>query len=356
MDHLLSLFGDLGSVIKGTVLVVAVILGLTVLSRILQRNSAAVTGRRFRNQLIMSGAVFLGLLIIILALPIDPTMRGQLLSLVGIIISAGIALSSSTILGNAMAGIMLKTLRNFHSGDFVQIEDFFGRVTERGLFHTEIQTPDRDLVTLPNMFLATSPVKVVRASGTVVSATVSLGYDVPHTKIEDLLQEAAAEVKLQEPFVQILDLGDFSVTYRVAGLLEEPKRLLVYRSRLRTAMLDRLHGAGVEIVSPKFLNVRDFDTKREFIPSPVLAKKDQTKDAAPLEVVFDKAEFAASVTALTKEQAGLEEELKEAKQAQKDARDDGEKQKSADQVARIEARLSKIDEDLALAQEKELDD
>ena len=47
--------------------------------------------------------------------------------------------------------------------------------------------------------------------------------------------------ELKDPFVQVLDLGDFSVTYRVAGLLEDTKRLLTFRSRLRVAMLDCLH-------------------------------------------------------------------------------------------------------------------
>jgi len=37
------------------------------------------------------------------------------------------------------------------------VGDYFGRVTERGLFHVEIQTEDRDLATLPNMFLVSQP-------------------------------------------------------------------------------------------------------------------------------------------------------------------------------------------------------
>jgi small conductance mechanosensitive channel len=322
-------------------------------SRFLQKNSAKMTGRRFRNQLIMTGAVFLGLLIVILGLPIDQTMRGQLLSLIGIIISAGIALSSSTILGNAMAGIMLKTVRSFHSGDFIKVEDYFGRVTERGLFHTEIQTADRDLVTLPNLFLATTPVRVVRASGTVVSATVSLGYETPHTKIEELLLKAAGDIGLKEPFVQILDLGDFSVNYRVAGLLEESKKLLAYRSRLRSGILDSLHTGGVEIVSPNFMNVRDIEVEQSFIPAPVRTKKDQPTDAAPVEVVFDKAEVAASLSSLAKEQSEVEENLKEARQALKDAKNDREKQIAEGQVAQAESRLEAIAAELTQAQEKE---
>ena len=63
-------------------------------------------------------------------------------------------------------------MRNFRPGDFVRVGERLGRVTERGLFHTEIQTEDRDLTTLPNLYLVTNPVTVVRASGTIVSTTV----------------------------------------------------------------------------------------------------------------------------------------------------------------------------------------
>ncbi len=355
MDQILNLLVSLKSVIWGAALVAGVIIVLGIVNRFLQRNAAKMAGRQFRNQLIMSAASFGGLLIVILALPIDSTMRGQLLSLIGIIISAAIALSSSTILGNAMAGIMLKTLRNFHSGDFIKVGDHFGRVTERGLFHTEIQTADRDLVTLPNMFLATTPVTVVRSSGTIVSATVSLGYDIPHTKIEELLMKAATDIELQDAFVQVLDLGDFSVNYRVAGLLEESKKLLSYRSRLRTSILDSLHRGGVEIVSPNFQNLRDYDPQRNFIPAPVRAKKDQQVDAAPVDVVFDKAEVAETLSAISMEQSGLEEKLKEAGQAVKDAKEDGEKEKAEKQVTLLEGKLEELAKTVAETQEKEKD-
>ena len=64
--------------------------------------------------------------------------------------------------------------------------------------------------------------------------------------------QAADKIGLSEPFVQILALGDFSVTYRAAGLLTETKQLIAFQSRLRVAILDALHASGVEIVSPEF--------------------------------------------------------------------------------------------------------
>jgi small conductance mechanosensitive channel len=303
---------------QGLLVVLAVALALAALSRFLGRNSSTGSGHRFRNQLITFGAWFVGLLIIVLGLPLDPQMRQQLLTLLGILLSAAIALSGSTLLGNAMAGIMLKTVRNFRSGDFISTGDHFGRVTERGLFHTEIQTADRDLTTLPNLLLATSAVKVVRSSGTVVSATISLGYDQPHDRVEKLLIQAAESVGLGDPFVQILELGDFSVTYRAAGLLTETKQLLAFRSRLRGAILDTLHSAGVEIVSPAFTNARVLDAGKLMIPPRSRATAAENgQDAAPVNVVFDKAEDAASLARLRERLVATEAELQEVRKEDK---------------------------------------
>jgi hypothetical protein len=108
----------------------------------------------------------------------------------------------------------------------VRTGDQFGRVTERGPFHTELQTEDRDLTTLPDLFLITNPVTVVRYSGTIVSATVTLGYGVDHALAERLLCRAAEAAGLTEAFVHIVSLGDVSVEYRAAGLLTEVKHLL----------------------------------------------------------------------------------------------------------------------------------
>ncbi|MGI9295084.1 MAG: mechanosensitive ion channel domain-containing protein, partial [Pseudomonadales bacterium] len=83
-------------------------------------------------------------LLLILVFPMSDVMRGQILNLLGIVITAVIALSSTTFVANAMAGILLTLIKSYRIGDFIRIGEQFGRVTERGLFHTEIQTEDRD--------------------------------------------------------------------------------------------------------------------------------------------------------------------------------------------------------------------
>jgi len=341
-----------GSIIHGTILVVVVIVLLNIFSRILQKHSDNAQGNKFRNQLIMFGASFVGLLLVILGLPLDPATRGQLLSLIGIIFSAGIALSSSTFIGNAMAGIMLKSVRNFRTGDFIKTENIFGRVTERGLFHTEVQTPDRDLTTVPNLYLATNAVTVVRQSGTIIGATVSLGFDVHHTLVEELLLEAAKSIGLQDPFVQILELGDYSIVYRVAGLLTESKQLIAYRCRLRTAMLDCLHAGDVEIVSPQFNNARMLDAEEEFIPKPARKKNAPAADSAPVEVAFDKAEEAESLDFKRQQLSKMEESLKELQKETKEVAG-SEKQAMKDQTGRMEQEIEALRASILEAENEE---
>ena len=102
----------------------------------------------FRRQLIQLAGVLAIILALVLFLPLDGELRGQLLSLYGLVVSATIALSSTTLVGNVMASIMLKTIKSCRAGYYITVGDHFGRITTMDLLHTEIQTEERDLTTL----------------------------------------------------------------------------------------------------------------------------------------------------------------------------------------------------------------
>ena len=288
--------------------------GLAIINWILRSRWKDNPDAQFRFQLIMLGLTFSGGLAIIVALPISDTLRGQLLSLIGILLSAAIALSSTTFIGNIMAGIMLKAIKSVRPGDFMTVADIVGRVTEMDLLHTEIQTEDRDLVTVPNLYIVTQPMRVVRASGTIVSAEVSLGYDIQRRQVSRLLTEAASQADLKDCFVQIRGLGDFSVVYRVAGMLEDVKSLISVRSRLREKMLDVLHEAGIEIVSPNFMNTRAISENMVFVPQPPVTEQPEQVVSAE-ELAFDKAEQASSVEDIRKQIEALDAEILRLKDA-----------------------------------------
>ncbi len=321
--------------------ILLVVLGLFVTHRFILRAHTASTGKKFRNQMIMLGLSAAGALLIIMVLPIGDEKRGQILSLIGIVVSAGIALSSTTLLGNAMAGLMIRAVRAFRLGEFIEVDGHFGRVSDMGLFHTEIQTEDRDLKTLPNVLLVTNAVKRIRPSGTILSAQVSLGYDLSPNRIQRLLVQAAQEIGLKDPFARIVDLGDNSITYRVAGLLQDVSQLLIKRSELRVAMIQTLHADGVEIVSPQFRNTRMIDPQRSFIAPLQEVRTGATAEPNSEIVVFDKAEEAASLDSLRTAHSDLEREKEALQKARKD-QTGPELEKTDAEIERLEKRLARL--------------
>ena len=332
----------------------SVFLGLIVVRYVLERRLGGTPDANFRIQIAMLALTLAGLLAVITALPVSEALRGQLLSLVGILLSASIALSSTTFLGNAMAGILLRVVGGFKIGDFVSVGEHFGRVSERGLFHTEIQTEDRDLTTLPNLFLISNPVKVVQSSGTIISAHVSLGYDVPRSQIEGILLQAAGKAGLSDPFVHVVDLGDFSVSYRTAGFLAEPKKLLSARSLLRGKVMDELHGAGIEIVSPSFMNTRALGDSPKFIPRPETkqASSAPEKSTGAEDVAFDKADEAEALDEQRTRQQALAREITEAEEQLDEAASDSERQQSELRLAAAKAEHEQLVRALERAEEK----
>lgn len=143
--------------------------------------------------------------------------------------------------------------------------------------------------------------------------------------------------------MQVRTLGDFSVGYRVAGLLEDVQSLISARSDLRKAVLDALHAADIEIVSPNFMNTRALGEERRFMPQPSRRQRGGRKtEKRAEEVAFDVAEEAASVEELRKALEQAEKELTELEEGA------GKEDKAARK--RLEARKARLVEELEAAE------
>lgn len=292
------------------------------------------------RQIISVIIILLGALAFTISLPIEKNIKEAIISLIGIVLSAAIALSSTTLIGNALAGLMNSSIKNFKLGDFVKIEENFGRVTKKGLFRTEIQTEDRNLTSLPNLYIATNPIKIVRDSGTIISTTVSLGYDLSHSEIEKYLLKAAEESGLEDPFVYLDKLGDFSVTYRINGMLKDINKYFTTRSLINKNVMDNLHKNKVEIVSPSFMNQRQVN-ETKFIPVGATTKEDIKENNLPDEIVFDKAIEADKIEEKEEYLNKIDNQIDELKQNLKDG---GDKDS-------INAKIKKLERDKKLLKE-----
>ncbi len=283
-----------------------------------------------------------GSLSFILTLPIEQEAKGQILSFLGIVVSAGIALSSTTVLGNLIAGIMNNSMKRFRNGDLIQVGDLQGRVVKRSAFHTELQLEDSNFVTIPNLHIASNPVKLTRKANTVISTTVSLGYDVSRTKIEEALKEAALESGLKDPYVYILELGDFSAVYKVHGFLKDSNLFFSTSSLLNGKVMDVLHKKKIEIVSPTFMNQRRAD-EVNFIPKQATNAKPEKEEKTPEEMIFDEAIEAGEMEKKKNNLIKLQERKEDLQKNLKEEKDDKQKELIKKSIERIENLKTNIE-------------
>ena len=280
--------------------------------------------------------LFAGILAFILTLPIKDELKGQMLGVLGIIMSAGIALSSTTVLGNLIAGVSNNSMNRFRSGDLIKIGDLQGRVTKKSPLYTEIQLEDSNFMTIPNLFIASNPVKLTRKTNTVISTAVSLGYDVSRLKIEEALKEAALATGLTDPYVYITSLGDYSVVYEIHGFLNDSNKFFSTQSRLNEKVIDVLHEKKIEIVSPTFMNQRRVD-EVVFIPKKPIVEVLAPEESAPEELIFDeaiKSEKIEKKKDFLKELEKRKEELKEKLKGLKEE----------EEIQKVRASINRIDE------------
>ncbi len=342
MEHILKLFVAL--IEPGIVLVLLLIL-LFLNSWIFKRIKSTSSHGNITKGAISFFIVLIGALTFILVLPIDQTHKGQILGFLGIIISAGIALSSTTVLGNLIAGIMNNSMNRFRNGDLIKIGEFHGRVIKKSIFHTEIQLEDSNFITVPNLYIANNPVKLTRKTNTVISTSVSLGYDIPSEKIEKALKEAAQETGLTDPYVYITSLGDFSVVYKIHGFLEDSSKYFSTCSLLNARVMAKLHTEKIEIVSPTFMNQRRVDEK-EFIPKQVLVETQVPDEKSPEDLIFDEAIKSEKIEAkkdyvkeIDKNQLALKDKLKALKDQKEIEKIKNTIQRNDEMKARIEKSI-----------------
>ncbi|MEP7367428.1 MAG: mechanosensitive ion channel family protein [Acidobacteriota bacterium] len=190
----------------------------------------------------------------------SPALRGASI-FIGVLVSLG----SGSAMGNVIAGVILTYMRPFQLGDRVKISDSVGDVVERSLLVTRIRTIKNVELIVPNSAILGAHIvnysSNARGAGLILSTTVTIGYDVPWQQVAGLLESAARRtthiLAEPKPFVLQTGLNDYHVSYEINAYTHEANRMAVIYSDLHKNIQEEFHGAGVEIMSPSFLALRD---------------------------------------------------------------------------------------------------
>ena len=180
---------------------------------------------------------------------------------VGLIVSLG----SSTVIGNIIAGLVITYMRPFKMGDRIKLNDTTGDIIEKTPLVTRIRTPKNEVVTVPNSFIMSSHTvnysTSAREYGLIIHSEVSIGYDVPWRQVNQILIDAALNtpgvVDDPRPFVLKTSLSDWYPVYQINAYIKEAHKMAQIYSDLHQTIQDKFNEAGIEIMSPHYMAVRD---------------------------------------------------------------------------------------------------
>ena len=189
---------------------------------------------------------------------------------IGLIISLG----SSTLIANLMAGLVITFMRPFKIGDRIKLNDTMGDIIEKTPLVTRVKTPKNEIVMSS---LTTNYSSSAQEYGLIIHSDVTFGYEVPWQQVHQLLIQAALATPHIEseprPFVLQTKLDDWYVVYQINAYTRHPEQMSAIYSNLHQHIQDLFNEAGIEIMSPHFMGVRQTD--QVFMPEEYLQNKEK---------------------------------------------------------------------------------
>lgn len=175
-----------------------------------------------------------------------------------VVLTFFLGLFSSSVLGNLLAHEALRQSGGVSIGDRIEIKDkVYGDVISRGPFFVRVKTIKDEMISVPNLELVNNSVTNYSAyEKVIIHVPVTLGYDVDKELAKRLLIDAARRtggvLLSPHPFVLLLELGSYTVTYEINAYTNRPNEIINIKSELIENVMETFDANKVEILSPAF--------------------------------------------------------------------------------------------------------
>lgn len=236
-----------------------VLFGTYFFTRILSFLLGALAEKRSSYRLILKRVVpFLNVsiwsiaLFVVIAGIISPPFETILT--VGASVGIAVGFAAQDILKNIFGGFIIIMDRPFQVGDKIEVDGFYGEVTEIGLRSTRIVTPDDSLVSLPNADLVSNAVSNSN-SGALdcqVVASIFLPASVNVEKVKEIAYRAAVTsryVYLKKPIVVMSENKVFEqnyvVQFKVKAYVLDIRYEFLLKSDITELILGELNRKGL---------------------------------------------------------------------------------------------------------------
>lgn len=175
---------------------------LTWVTILLEKAGVSQTLRPFLSS--VANIIFKGAIIMIIAKVIGADLTGLLGILAAAAFAIGMALQGS--LGNFASGILILTLKPYKIGDWIQLEDKFGKVEEIGIFSTDVLTPGNKILIVPNSKVTDSVVTNFSEKGKIrLELEVTMPYSESFPKVKEVIIDSLLQLPkvLKEPLPDV---------------------------------------------------------------------------------------------------------------------------------------------------------
>ncbi len=204
--------------------------------------------------------VLIWIFAVTVAYPYIPGSDSEAFKGISVFVGLMVSLGSAGLVNQIMSGLVVAYSRALKAGEFVQLGNTLGTVSEVNMLSTKVITPKRETVTVPNAVLVSSPItnysRLAEEHGAIVGTKVTIGYDTPWRQVHAMLTIAAlrtAQVRQEPaPYVMQRALADFYPEYELIIHIDRPEQRGVILSELHAHIQDVFNEYGVQIMSPNF--------------------------------------------------------------------------------------------------------
>jgi len=154
---------------------------------LLERTGVSETLRPFISS--TTGILLKGAVLFAIASVLGADLTGLVAILAAAGFAVGMALQGS--LGNFASGILILTLKPYKIGDWIQVEDKFGRVEEIGIFSTDVLTPGNKILIIPNSKITDSVVTNFSEKGMIrLELEVTMPYEESFPRVRKVIENS----------------------------------------------------------------------------------------------------------------------------------------------------------------------
>ena len=273
--------------------------------------------------------LFLYAFLLTIIFPLLPGSGSDVFKGVSMFLGLILSLGSTSVISNALSGLIMTYMRPFKIGDRIEADNVIGIVVQRNLLMTRVRTPKNVIITIPNAKILTGHSKnfttAAERSNLIIHSTITIGYDVDWRIVHELLIAATKKTNGlitqsgKEAFVLQTGLDDYYVAYEVNAYTAQADKYVSIQSELHSNILDEFNKAGVEIMSPHYRANRSGEeiTVHE-VPAEASDEKEVEKKEEEMDINEKITMKMEQIEKEKEEEKAKEKEKEEAKTEKKD--------------------------------------